>query len=118
MAAAILRPKRRITGPPRSGRAGARRAAVIATSSTTETTAIAAPWPKLLRLKARVNVQMPRVVVPPSGPPWVRIQIWLNTVKSQITDRMVTRPRIGRRNGKVIVRWTRHGRAPSSAAAS
>ena len=63
-------------------------------------------------------VQIPSVVVPEPGPPWVRIQIWLNTVKSQITDRMTTRPRIGRRNGSVMVENTRTGPAPSIAAAS
>ena len=45
---------------------------------------------------------MPIVAVVSRGPPWATSQIWLNTLKSQITDGIVMTIRLGLIGGTVI----------------
>lgn len=78
----------------------------------------AAPWPIRKDTKAVLYAKIPSVLVAESGPPAETSQIWLKTLKSQITDMIVTSSRVGRRNGSVTDHHTRHSPAPSSRAAS
>ena len=45
---------------------------------------------------------MPIVAVVSRGPPWETSQIWLNMLKSQITDSIVMTIRLGLISGTVI----------------